>query len=317
MLMLWAIFPILAQLFYTSGSYIQNYLTDFAFPKKKGGALIAAHIPLFIFILLILFAIFGRTVFVLPLHNAIGLIVAGAVNVVGSAYYYKAFQEGDAADVVVISQLSPLVTLGLGAAILGETISANQGIGILLIMAAALLIVFGNMSKRERNNPNIKVAVITIIGMFFSNFSDIIYALYIKDFTADLSILCRGMFFFYIGSALAATVCFICFTSWRKALKTAFVKSRNRSRNTLALVGDSLLFMFGEFVYKYGLLIVPVIAMMSAVGKVTSLFVSLFFTIFLGRIFPKFIHSKRITRKVAFRYMIAAVLIVSGILIMN
>ena len=57
--------------------------------------------------------------------------------------------------------------------------------------------------------------------------------------------------------------------------------------------------------------------MMTAIGKVAGLFVSFFFTLFLGRIFPKFIHGKRITHKIMAQYLIAAVLIIVGIIMMN
>jgi hypothetical protein len=85
-----------------------------------------------------------------------------------------------------------------------------------------------------------------------------------------------------------------------------------------ALVGDNIAFTAGEFLYKYGLLVVPVIAMMTAVSKVSGLFISFFiFTLLLGRVFPKFIHGKRITHKILAQYLIAAVLIVVGIVVMN
>jgi len=317
MLMLWAIFPIFAQIFYTTGGYIQNFLTDKALPPKRGGALVLTHLPAFLITIVILFSFFGRVVFVMPLWNAIGLVVAGSINIFGSIYYYKALQVGDAADVNIFSQLSPLIALGLGVAILGESVSTMQGIGLLLIMAAALLVVFGNANKKERRSPNLKVAVLTIIYAFFSILSDIIYAFAVKGFTADLMLLGRGMFFFEIGSALTVIVIFICSPSWRKALRTGFINSKNRNRNLLGSIGDNLTFMLGELIYKYGLLVVPVVAMMSAVGKVTSLFLSLFFTIFVGKIFPKFVHGKRLTKRMLANYLFAAVLIVVGIMIMN
>jgi len=148
---LWAIFPIFANFFYVSGSYLENYLTDIALPKKRAGALILGRMPSFVMTMLILLAIFGRAVFILPFYNACGLILAGAINVVGSIYYFKALQTGDAADVNIFGQLSPLISLGLGVAILGENVTAMQGIGLAIIMAAILIIVFGSTSKKERS----------------------------------------------------------------------------------------------------------------------------------------------------------------------
>ena len=316
--MLWAIFPILANIFYVSSSYLQNYLTDIALPKKRAGALILGRLPSFIAAMLLLFAIFGRAVFILPFGNACGLILAGAINVIGSIYYFKALQTGDTADVNIFGQLSPLISLGLGVLILGENITAMQGIGLAIIMAAILVIVFGSTSKKERQAPNLTVARLTITSAFFSILSDVVYALAVKDFTADLTLLGRGFFFFEIGSVLMVMMCLICRHSWRKAFRTTFFTGKNHTRNMAALIGDNITFTLGEFLYKYGLLVVPVIAMMTAVSKVSGLFISFFvFTLFLGRIFPKFIHGKRITRKLLSRYLIAAVLIVVGIIVMN
>jgi len=317
MLMLWAFFPIVSQVFYASGSYIQNYLTDTAFPKKRAGALIAAQVPKFLFAALLMFAIFGRLVFVLPLGSALGFVLAGAINVIASMTFYKAFQAGDAADVLIYNQLSPLISLALGVAILGETITASQGLGFLFIMVAIVIVVFGSTRKSERNNPNLKVIATTLTAAFFSIFSDIVFALFAREYTADINLFAKSFFFFEIGSALCATVLFICMPHWRGALKTVFVKSKNHNRNLLALVVDWILNILAELLYKYGLLIVPVVAMMTAVGKVSNLFMSFFFTMFIGRIFPKFIHGKRITRQIIARYIIAGVLIVTGIIIMN
>ena len=315
--MLWAFFPIVAQIFYTSGSYIQNYVTDTAFPKNRAGALIIAYIPRFLVSMLLMFAIFGRLVFVLPLGSALGFVLAGAINVISATFFYKALQAGDAADVLIFNQLSPLISLALGVTILGETISVTQGLGFLFIMAAVAIVVFGGMRKNERSNPNLKVIAITITAAFFSVLSDVVYAFFAREYTADLNLFAKSFFFFELGSALGATIFFICMPHWRKALKTVFIKSKNHNRNILAVTCDSLLHILAELLYKYGLLIVPIVAMMTAVGKVSNLFVSFFFTVFIGKIFPKFVHSKRITKRVIVRYIVAGILIVSGILIMN
>ena len=315
--MLWAIFPIFAQFFYTSGAYIENYLTDLALPKKRAGALIIGRLPSFFLTMLLLFAIFGRAVFVLPFGTAVGLILAGAINIIGSVYYFKALQTGDAADVNIFGQLSPLISLGLGVLILSESITANQGFGLLIIMVAILIIVLGGTSKKERQSPNLKVAVLTITSAFFSILSDVVYAFFIKGYTADLTLFGQGLFFFEIGSALMVFMIIICFKSWRKAFRTTFFTGKGHAKNSAALIADNITFTAAEFLYKYGLIVVPVVAMMTAIGKVAGLFVSFFFTLFLGRIFPKFIHGKRITHKIMAQYLIAAVLIIVGIIMMN
>ncbi len=316
MLMLWAIFPIFAQFFYTSGSYIQNYITDVILPKKHAGALVLVHLPAFLVTMVLLYALFGRAVFILPINNALILILAGAIKIFGSIYFYKALRAGDTADVNIFSQVSPLIALGLGVILLGESVTTMQGIGLFLIMSAALLMVFGD-SRRSRQSPNIKVALLTLLYAFFSTLSDVTFMMSIKDFTSNLTLLGQGLFFFNIGSSLTVIVLFICFPSWRKSLKTGFVKSTKRKRNLLAAFGDNLTYVLGELLYKYGLLVVPVVAMMTAVGKVASLFFTLFFTLFLGRIIPTFIHGRRLTKRLFVNYIFAAVLVVVGIIVMN
>ena len=56
---------------------------------------------------------------------------------------------------------------------------------------------------------------------------------------------------------------------------------------------------------------------MSVVGRVASLFTSLFITIFFGRVFPKFISAKRPSKQMIARYLVAAIVIVVGMVIMN
>lgn len=317
MLMLWVVFPIFAQFFYTSGGYIENYLTDLALPKKRAGALILGRIPSFLITMLLLFAVFGRAVFILPLGNALGLILAGAINIFGSIFYFKALQIGDAADINIFGQLSPLITLILGIIILGETMSLSQGAGLVLIMLAAAVVIFGGKKQKRSQPHNGKVIALVIASAFFSNLSDVVFAFFIKGFTSDLTLLGQSLFFFELGSALMVVILMICLESWRRAVRTTFFTGKKHSRNMVALITDNIAFTLAELLYKYGLLVVPVIAIMSAIGKVASLFISFFFTVFLGRIFPKFIHGKRVTRRVLVQYIIASVLIVAGVIVMN
>jgi uncharacterized membrane protein len=315
--MLWAIFPIFAQLFYTSGSYVQNFLADTAFPKGRAGALIIARLPCFIMGMLLMYAVFGRIVLVLPLATALGFVAAGVINVFGSVFSFKALQEGDAADVIIFSQLSPLISLGLGVMVLGEKITTAQGLGFLFIMAAIAVVVTGSTTKKERTNPNFKVIRLTLISAFFSILSDIVFVYFARGILADTTLYAQSFFFFSLGSAVTVLVLFICLGKWRKATRTVFVKSKNRNRNWLGLIADNLSFLLGELLFKYGLLIVPVVAMMTVVSKVTNLFASFFFTVFLGKIFPKFIHGKRLTKAILVRYLISSIFIVAGIMIMN
>ncbi len=315
--MYWIIFPVLASIFYCFDGFVQNYLTDVALPKRRAGALVVAHIPSFLLTLVLLPAIFGRAAFMMPIGNAFGLVFAGAINIIGAVYYYKALQEGDNADITIFGQVGPLISLGLGVALLGEVITINQGIGFLFIMGATAVVVIGGMKGSRKQVPNLKVALLTVVSSFFSVLSDIVFAKFLGDATANYVLFAQSFFFFELGSLLAVIMAIIFFDSWRKALVRTFFRGRKHNVNMGLLVADNTALSIAEILYKFGLIAAPVVSLVSPIGKVASLFTSFFIAIFLGKIFPKFIRSKRITRSVVVQYIIAGALIVCGVILIN
>ena len=300
---MWVIFPIFAQIFYCVNGYIQNFLTDTALPKKRAGSLTVMHIISFAASLILLFAVFGRAVMMIPLDHALGLILAGAINIIGAVYYYKAIQKGDNIDITVFGQVAPLISLGLGVLLLSETISANQALGFLFMIGASALVVFGNQTKNEKQKPNFGVAILTIIYCFFSVLSDIVYAMFISEGPATITSFAQGFFYFQLGSLLCSLLGLIFF----KKHKLHFA----------AELADNLMLISGEILYKFGLVIAPVVSLVSPIGRVASLFANFIMTLCFGRIFPKFIHAKRFTKRMILNYIIAAILIVVGIVMMN
>ncbi len=315
--MYWLLFPILASVFYCFGGFIQNYLTDLALPKKRAGALVVAHLPCFLIIMILLMAVFGRATFMMPLGNAFGLVLAGAINVIGSIFYYKALQVGDNTDITIFGQVGPLISLGLGVALLGETISINQGIGFIFIMAATAVVILGSMKGQKKHSFDFRVAGLTVVSCFFSVLSDIVFAKFLGDATANYVLFAQSFFFFELGSLLAVVLCLIFFDSWRQALVKTFFRGRKHHLHFALSLGDNLTLGIAEILYKFGLIVAPVVSLVSPIGKVASLFTSFFITIFLGKLFPHFIHSKRITKRIVTQYLIAGALIVCGIILMN
>lgn len=314
--MLWAIFPVLASVFYCIGSYIQNHLTDHALPKKRAGSYIIMHIPCYIAAMVLLLIFFGRAVFMLPMVNIVGLIVAGAINVIGSLFYYRALQAGDTIDITIFNQTSPLISLLFGFLLLGKGITANQAIGLVCIMSAALIVILGGEKKRN-SPPNLKVAAIVIVHAIFSVLSDVVYKKYIGDGTANFTLLAQGFFYFELGSLLLTSIVVMCSEKSRKAIKKTFFGGKNHSKNLALSMIDAAAYLLAEFLYKIGLLLAPVVALVTAVGKAASLFASFFMNMVLGRLFPKVIRAKKFTRRTLFQYLFAGVIIMAGIIVMN
>jgi uncharacterized membrane protein len=312
---MWLIFPLFGTVFYNIGGYIQNYLTDNAIPKKRAGSYILIRIFCHIAALVLLLAVFGRAVFMMPIMNALGMMAAGAINVISTLYYCKALQKGDNADISIFGQVSPLISVGLGMLILQESIALNQWIGFVFIMIAIMYVIMGGRQKGGKKiDP--KVALITVVSSFFSVLSDIVYAKYLVG-TADYTHFAQAFFFFELGCTVFTILIAIFFESYRKAIKRTFMTGPHHKHNLVYALTENLTFLIAEIFYKLGLLMAPVKSLVSVIGRVVSLFTSMFITIFFGRVFPKFISAKRPNKKTLMRYAVAAVFIIVGLVVMN
>ncbi|MBR3164032.1 EamA family transporter [Candidatus Saccharibacteria bacterium] len=274
------------------------------------------HIPGFVAAMLLLVAIFGRAVFMIPLENTIGLMVAGAINVVGQALSYKALQAGDTADVSIFSQAAPVMSLVLSLFILGESITLLQLLGFAFIIAAAAVVIFGHGQKR-RQAPTRNFIILTFASLFFSVLSDVIFAYFLRGFTADFTLFAQSFYFFEAGSLVFTILVLIFILPWRRAVVKTFFTGPHHKRNLVLSFTDNLMLLLGEILYKLGLIIAPVIALVAVVQKISKLFASLFVTIFLGRAFPKFVHGRRLTRQLLLRYVFSGILAVTGIMLVG
>lgn len=312
---MWLVFPLFGTVFYVVAGYFQNYLTDNAIAKKRAGSYVVIRLICHIAALLVFLAIFGRAVFMMPLMNALGMMAAGAINVVATAYYCKALQKGDNADISIFGQVSPVISVVLGMIILKETIAINQWIGFAFIMVAILYVILGGRHKGGKKiDP--KVAILTVVSCFFSILSDIVYARYLIG-TADYTHFAQAFFFFELGCVVFTILLCIFFESWRESIKKAFFTGPRHKHNFVHALAENFLFLVADVLYKLGLLMAPVKSLVSVIGRVISLFASLFISIFFGRVFPKFIGAARPSKKTLMRYAVAAVLIVAGLIVMN
>ena len=312
--MWWLVFPVFGSILYCVGGYSQNYLTDNAIQRGRAGSYVVLRLIGHIAAIILLLSIFGRAVFMMPLQNAAGLMLAGAINVVGSAFHCKALQKGDNADISIFGQVSPVISLGLGVLILGESITANQGLGFVCIMGSIMYVILSNNTRR--GGPNASVAATTVVASFFSILSDIVYSYFLFG-TADYMHFAQAFFFFELGSVLITILACIFFESWRKAVKKAFFAGPRHKQNLVHALSENLTFIVADVLYKPGLMLAPVKSLVSVVGRVVNLFSSLFITIFFGRVFPKFISARRPSKKTLMQYGVAAIFIVVGLVLIN
>lgn len=298
-------------------SFLQKRLVSGHSLKAHPSSYTAIHIPVFIVSMVALPIIFGRSVFMLPIQNALGLILAGAVNVFGLAFYLKALHAGEAMDVTVFSQTGPIFSLILGVLMLNQNISSMQIIGFLVILFASLLVGIFGEEKRRSKSPSGKVAIITIIYSFFSILSDVIFIYFLGNATTNITLFSQSFLFFQIGSFLMSIFCLIVFPAWRKDLAVFLARSKNKGLNLASSFIEDFCFLCAEILFKLGLILAPALALLSVLGKISSLFASFILNLALGQLFPKVIKTKKFTTKTLSVYLVAAALIVVGIFVMN
>ncbi len=312
---MWVIFPILASFFGTIAEKVEDHLVDTVIQKKKAASFAFMRLPSYILAIIVLLAIFGRAIFMFPLQSVFGIMFAGAINVIAQMYLFRALQEGDPVDIKIFSQTGPLISLGLGALILGERIAANQSMGLILIIIGAMIVALFNDDKKHVTD--FRVAGTTLIHSFFSILSDILLVFFLSDAgSASYVLFAQAFFYFQLGCLVFSVFLVICMPGWRTVISRAFFKHKKAALNSSLAFGDNLCFGISDACYKYALISIPVVAMATSIYKASGLFVSLFITFVMSKIFPKIIRVKKLSKQGIARYVLSAILIVCGIFVM-
>lgn len=311
---MWVIFPILAAAAYSVSAFLQNYLTDTAFSKKHAGAYLVTQLLSFGVAMLVLLAIFGRGVFMLPLPMAGGLVLAGAINVIGTALYFKALKSGETLEVTIFGQSAPLIALALGAVFLGETVTTMQGLAFVLIMGAALILIFSTKNKKM-GKLNLLTAGLAFASAFFWVVSDVVFVGMTGDGGENFQHFGQSFFYFEMGAFVATLVAVICAPSWRREVKRAFFGPK-KGKNVAATVLDNGFFTAGEFLFKLGLMAAPAVALMTVTSHVAQLGIMFVLSIFLAKFFPRFAREK-FDKKLVMQHLVAVILVVTGIILLG
>jgi drug/metabolite transporter (DMT)-like permease len=245
---------------------------------------------------------------------ALGLVFAGMVNVVGIAFYLKSLRSGDAVEVTIFGESAPLIALALGVVFLGEDVTATQGLAFTLIMGAAVIMVLSTKRKRG-GRLNLATAGLAFVGTFFWVVSDILYVGWAGNGISNFTYFGQTFFYFEMGAFMASLLALVCVPSWRRTVRVAFF-GESKGRNLAAMVLDNGIYTLGEFCFKIGLLMAPVVALMSVVSHVAQLGIVFVLGIFLARFFPR-ISGERYSKKLLMQHLVAVALVVTGIIVLG
>jgi uncharacterized membrane protein len=301
----WLIFPLISSTFYSLSAFFDNYITDTIFKRRlKPGAIMVPCLIISALVMVVIFAINGldKLLSLGPLAILM-ILVSGALDSVAYIPYYKALKKEETTSVEVLYQVSPVIALVFGAVFLKESISSVQLVAFLLIMMAAMLIVFGSGGHRKAKwEAKVALLVFTSCTLFVA--SDIIFiaAAIGQDFLSCI-------FWLHAGGMAIVTLFVGLFRSWRHSLKLVF--KRHGARKMSVILSGQVVYVIGEMAYHFGMLLVPV-AIMSVTGYVLQLIITFALGIILTLFWPRFGREK-LSKKLVRRRFLATCMVAVGI----
>jgi len=191
-------------------------------------------------------------------------ILLGFIFAVALLFLYASLRRGEASRaVVIIGGSTPVFSLPLSYLILGDKLTSNQLLAILLLILGVMVVAFlprqklgfwDNILSSLRLKQNYSK-----ISIFFALASGLMYALYFvgtkiayggQDFVNA---------FLWIRLGASFSVLFILFSARaRREIKGLFAKKPDRKRNQSLVVGNQILGSLGFILQNYAIYLGPV-----------------------------------------------------------
>ncbi len=302
--MLWIFLCIIAALTWSVSAFIDNYQTDVIFKGKTPQAMKVLNGPVYMLIA----AAAGLIMQIqMPSVPQIGLLLlSGALNSVGILAYYQALKNEEATGAAIFYQLQPVIFLIADYLLFGESISPQQILGFIIILAAPIIVVFSRKRAKSRLMA-IHAALLLILYVFIATASAEIAV----RSTGDVDY--KAVFVIYLfGRGL--TDCLLgLIPKYRKRHK--YIMKHKAKAYVATVVLNQLLCAFADFVYRYGL-VIGVAALASAVTNASELILTFILGIILSLIWPNF-GREELHRHLIIAHIVAVILCVVGIIIIQ
>ena len=292
----WIFLSLLAPLFWASSNFVDKYILG---KYTKG-------IFDFVFFSTITSWFFFAVIFLfvgtpeLSVYSLIP-IATGMILIYSYGFYGKALEQGDTSSLVILFKLIPVVTVILAFAFLGQTLSSNELIGFVIVLAGATIISF------EKTK-----------GIFIKGFGMILIAILmwsVMTLFVDYG-LTKMSFWDYLmldnlGSALAGLTMFIIPSIRRQVIegiKTA------RIGKYIWFSWNNVLDFFGQLSIKKALAIAPSAGLVTVVMQVQS-FYAIIIGVLLTLLIPDII-KEDISTNTLVKKIVGAVIMFLGVYIL-
>jgi len=292
----WIFLSLLAPLFWASSNFVDKYILgkytkgifDFVFFSTITSWLFFAVIFLFI----------GTPE--LSVYSLIP-IATGVILIYSYGFYGKALEQGDTSSLVILFKLIPVVTVILAFAFLGQTLSSNELIGFVIVLAGATIISF------EKTK-----------GIFIKGFGMILIAILmwsVMTLFIDYGLTKMSFWDYFMldnfGSALAGLTMFIIPSIRRQVIEG--IKTAQLGKY-IWFSWNNVLDFFGQMSIKKALAIAPSAGLVTVVMQVQSFYaiiIGVLLTLLIPNIIKEDISTNTLVKKI-----VGAVIMFLGVYIL-
>lgn len=228
-------------------------------------------------------------------------ILTGVILIYSYGFYGKALEQGDTSALVILFKFIPVLTVVLAFIFLGQTLSSNELLGFVVVLAGATIVSF----EKSR-------------GIFIKGFGMILIAILmwsVMTLFIDYGLTKMSFWDYFLldtlGSTLAGLTLFIIPAMRRQiidGLKTA------TTGKYIWFSGNNLLDFFGQMSIKKALAIAPSAGLVTVVMQAQS-FYAIVIGILLTLIIPGVI-KEDISAPVLIKKFIGALIMFSGVYIL-
>ena len=292
----WIFLSLLAPLFWASSNFVDKYILGKYTKGIFDFVFFSTITSWFFFAIIFLFV--GTPE--LSIYSLIP-IATGMILIYSYGFYGKALEQGDTSSLVILFKLIPVVTVILAFAFLGQTLSSNELIGFVIVLAGATIISF------EKTK-----------GIFIKGFGMILIAILmwsVMTLFVDYGLTKMSFWDYFmldnLGSALAGLTMFIIPSICRQVIEG--IKTAQLGKYVWFSCNNVLDF-FGQMSIKKALAIAPSAGLVTVVMQVQS-FYAILIGVLLTLIIPHII-KEDISAPTLIKKVVGAAIMFSGVYIL-
>lgn len=259
----WFYLAILSPLLYSVTNHIDKQLLSRYFREGGPGTLILIS-SLFSLLVLPVIPFFEPRVLDVGIRNAGVLTIAGILNVGIIWFYLLAMRDEYAAVVIVFYQLVPVIGLGIGYVFLGETISMQQFLAMVLIVAGASVLSF-EMDGADKWRFKKKTVGYMLLACICWSLQSVLFK--VAALEEDVW---RSLFWQHVAMLGVGVATFACVRTYRQHFLLAL---RSNSKAILSLNAmNEVIYIIGGGIAAFAYMLAPV-ALILLVNSFQPLFV--------------------------------------------